>query len=67
MMTATTGRPSNGRKTTRSRAKLKTIIAMIARGMAIHSGTLAASMPAQMKPASITNSPWAKLIASVAL
>jgi hypothetical protein len=68
MMTATTGRPSRGRNTTRSKPKLKTIMTTSAAttppmtGMPLTPRTRAAT-----KPASITNSPCAKLMASVAL
>ena len=68
MMTATTGLPSSGLSTTLSRPKPKPIIASRTTTMAAISG--APSKPSAVTtimPASMTNSPWAKLIASVAL
>ena len=68
MMTAITGRPSSGRSTMRSSPKPKaTITATVMATAAITGMPLAASASAATKPASITNSPWAKLMASVAL
>ena len=68
MMTAMIGRPSRGRSTTRSSAKLKATITATAIPTAASTGMpLAASASAATKPASMTNSPWAKLMASVAL
>src|SRR6185436_9081069 len=68
MTTAMTGRPISLRSITRSRAKPKAI--MVARPSAIdtHSGAFQMSRAAATRmPAIITNSPWAKLTASVAL
>jgi hypothetical protein len=67
MMTATTGRPSSGRSTERSSRKLSTIMPITAAAIAAQIGRCAESAVVAMKPASMTNSPWAKLIASVAL
>ena len=67
MMMATTGRPSIGRSTSRSSTNEKAIMSTTPTMIASHSGSLAPSDTAIMKPASMTNSPWAKLIASVAL
>ena len=67
MMTATTGRPSNGRSTTFSRPKPKPIMTSSTTTMAAISGACAPSTVTTTMPASMTNSPWAKLMASVAL
>jgi hypothetical protein len=68
MMTATTGRPRRGRNTTRSKPKPKPIMtARVATTAAISGAPSMVKMAAAIKPAIITNSPWAKLIASVAL
>ena len=68
MITATTGRPSSGRSTTRSRAKPKPIMtASVATTAAISSDPSAPNTAAAIRPAIMTNSPWAKLMASVAL
>ena len=68
MMTATTGRPSSGRSTTRSNPKLNRIMTASAATTAPMTGMpLTARTRAATKPASITNSPCAKLMASVAL
>ena len=71
MITATIGRPSNGLSTTRSRAKPKPIMT----ASTITTAAIAPTIGETLKPtttaptsaAIITNSPWAKLIASVAL
>jgi hypothetical protein len=66
--TAMTGRPISGRNTIRSSPKPSTIIPPIASSAQTQNGAWAYSAaPAARKPANITNSPWAKLIASVAL
>ena len=69
MMTATTGRPSSGRSTTRSRPKPKPIMTASADddGRRSAAPSSAERVTATTKPASMTNSPWAKLMASVAL
>ena len=67
MMTATTGLPSSGRSTTLSRPKPKPIIASRTTTTAAISGASAPSTVTTIMPASMTNSPWAKLMASVAL
>ena len=69
MMTATTGRPSSGRSTTLSRPKPKPIMTSRTTTMAaIQNGACDAERRSTtIKPASMTNSPWAKLMASVAL
>ncbi len=68
MTTAMTGRPIIGRSTTRSRPKPSAIIPPIASNADAQNGKPASSAaPAVRKPANMTNSPWAKLIASVAL
>ena len=66
--TAMTGRPISFRSTTRSSAKPKAIIPAIPMRMATQRGAPAASMlRATARAAIITNSPWAKFTASVAL
>ncbi len=68
MITATTESRSFTRSTTRSSAKLKRIMMPTVSATAPTIGRLAAtSEVAAIYPASITNSPCAKLIASVAL
>ncbi len=68
MMTATTGRPIIGRSTTRSSPKPKATIRPSPPATAAGSGApYRFSMAATAKPAIITSSPWAKLMASVAL
>ncbi|MNC86163.1 hypothetical protein D3C83_18010 [compost metagenome] len=68
MITAMIGRPMSGRSTTRSRPKPKATMPSIATATPSQNGAPAStSMPATMNPASMTNSPCAKLIASVAL
>ena len=67
MITAMIGRPSSGLSTMRSSAKLNATMMATAAPMATRTGILAASAMAAMKPANITNSPCAKLMASVAL
>ena len=68
MITATTGRPSSGRSTTRSSPKPKPIITASVTATATASGIPSMeSIIATIKPANMTNSPWAKLMASVAL
>src|SRR5215471_18770691 len=68
MTTAIIGRPISFRRTTRSRAKPNTIMLASPRRMATHRGAPAALMArATTSPAIITNSPWAKFTASVAL
>ena len=68
MMTATTGRPSSGRSTMRSKPKPKAIITAKVAPIATINGTPStARIAAAIRPDIITNSPWAKLIASVAL
>ena len=68
MTTAITGRPMSLRSMTRSRTKPKATMLPSASGTASHSGTPQTPRhPATTKPAIITNSPWAKLTASVAL
>ena len=66
--TAITGRPISGRSTTRSRPKPSATMPTIASNALTQNGAPAISAaPAARKPANMTNSPWAKLIASVAL
>src|SRR5438477_11357271 len=66
--TAMTGRPMSRRSMTRSRPKPNATMAASATSTATHSGAPhTMSPPAAMKPAIITNSPCAKLTASVAL
>ncbi len=68
MTTAITGRPMSRRSMTRSRTKPNAIRLTSASVTASQSGapqTMRA--PAATKPAIMTNSPWAKLMASVAL
>ena len=68
MTTAITGRPISFRSMTRSSAKPKPIMPARPTATASQSGAPQAAMAtATTKPAIITNSPWAKLIASVAL
>ena len=68
MTTAITGRPISGRNTTRSSPKPSTTMPAIASSAETQNGAPAISAaPAARKPANMTNSPWAKLIASVAL
>src|SRR5262245_2821695 len=68
MTTAMIGRPINLRSMTRSRAKPNATMPISPRVTASHSGAPhAPRLPATMRPANITNSPWAKLTASVAL
>ena len=67
MMTATVGRPSNWRSTTRSRPKQNAIMPASASSTATTKGRPAAQAAAAISAASMTNSPCAKLIASVAL
>jgi hypothetical protein len=68
MITATTGRPMSGRSITRSRPKPKPTMPPTPAATASQSGApysaIAAATP---HPAIMTNSPWAKLMASVAL
>ena len=66
--TAITGRPINGRSTTRSRPKPSATMPMIAISADSQNGSpTVLAIAAAMNPANMTNSPWAKLIASVAL
>ena len=68
MTTAITGRPMSLRSMTRSRRKPKAIMLASTSGTTIHSDTPHTMRPpAATKPAIMTNSPWAKLMASVAL
>ncbi len=68
MTTAITGRPMSLRSMTRSRANPKAIMATRAPATATGSGTpTTVRPPTTTKPAIITNSPWAKFTASVAL
>jgi len=68
MTTAMTGRPMSLRSTTRSSTKPKTTMLASAAATESHSGApRTLSAPTTTKPAIITNSPWAKLTASVAL
>src|SRR5215510_6649174 len=68
MTTAITGRPMSLRRTTRSSAKPKTIMLTSPSTMASQRGAPAAPRAAATtSPAIITNSPWAKFTASVAL
>ena len=67
MITATIGRPSSLRSTTRSRPKQKAIMPISESAAASQNGSAAPIAAAAMMAASITNSPCAKLIASVAL
>ncbi len=68
MTTAITGRPMSLRSITRSRTNPNTTRLPIAPRIASHSGApQTMSAPAATKPAIMTNSPCAKLIASVAL
>jgi hypothetical protein len=67
MMTATTGRPSRGRSTILSSPKPKPIMTTRTATMAAIRGACAPSTVTTTMPASMTNSPWAKLMASVAL
>ena len=66
LMTAMIGRPSNGRSTTRSSPKQKATIATNRHTAASQNGITVAAAAAT-KPPVMTNSPWAKLNASVAL
>ena len=65
--TAITGRPISGRSTTRSRPKPSAIMPAIAIAAEAQNGSPASAAAAAIKPANMTNSPCAKLIASVAL
>ena len=66
--TATMGRPMSRRSITRSRPKPKPIIPASPTPTASHSGApQRPSATATTNAAIITNSPWAKLMASVAL
>ncbi len=68
MTTAMTGRPISLRSITRSRAKPKAIMVPRPRLIDSHSGAFQMSRAAATRmPAIITNSPWAKFTASVAL
>jgi hypothetical protein len=68
MTTAITGRPISLRSITRSRANPNTTMLTRAATTATHSGMPhTARPPATTKPAIMTNSPWAKFTASVAL
>ncbi len=68
MITAMIGLPSSGRNTMRSSAKLNSTMTAMAVATPASAGMpWALSVTAATKPASMTNSPWAKLIASVAL
>ena len=68
MTTAMAGRPMSLRSMTRSRAKPKTIMQTRPSATASHSGApQAPRLPATTRPAIMTNSPCAKLMASVAL
>jgi hypothetical protein len=68
MITATTGRPISGLSTTRSSPKPKAIMPASASSAQIQNDSPAKNAPAAaMNPANMTNSPWAKLMASVAL
>src|SRR6266446_481379 len=68
MTTAITGRPMSLRSMTRSRRNPKPTMAPRPMRMATHRGARSASRaPATTRPAIITNSPWAKFTASVAL
>ena len=61
------GRPSSLRSTTRSSPKQNAIMPASVISTARTNGNLASSDTAAISAASMTNSPWAKLIASVAL
>src|SRR5512144_1276321 len=68
MTTAITGRPMSFRSMTRSSRKPNATMAPRPMRMATHRGARSASRaPATTRPAIITNSPWAKFTASVAL
>src|SRR5712692_10571097 len=68
MTTAITGRPISLRSMVRSRAKPNAIMAASPRPAASHSGAFQTPRAAATRmPAIITNSPWAKFTASVAL
>ena len=67
MITATVGRPSSLRSTTRSRPKQNAIMPTSESAAASQNGNDAPIAAAAMIAANITNSPCAKLIASVAL
>ncbi len=68
MTTAMTGRPMSLRSMTRSRPKPKPTMPASATRTEIHSGIPSTVRPpTTTKPAIITNSPWAKFTASVAL
>src|SRR5262245_61623792 len=68
MTTAITGRPMSLRSMTRSRAKPKATMPTMPSAMASHRGAcITTRLPATTSPAIITNSPWAKFTASVAL
>ena len=66
MITAMIGRPSNGRSTTRSRPKQNATRPTTDTMVASQNG-MTVTAAAAMKPPVMTNSPWAKLNASVAL
>ena len=66
--TAITGRPISGRNTMRSNPKPSITMPATDSSAETQNGAPARSAaPAAMNPANMTNSPWAKLIASVAL
>jgi hypothetical protein len=68
MMTAMIGRPISGRSTTLSRPNPNATIPATPAIAPTQNGAPASTItPAMRKPASMTNSPCAKLIASVAL
>ena len=68
MTTAITGRPMSLRSITRSSANPNRTMPAIANATDGHSGTPSTvRAPTARKPAIMTNSPWAKLTASVAL